>query len=57
MKILTNEKQEEILLILKRNLTIKEGIIDFKQDPDENINTKYNTNDFEVIKKWLEEDE
>lgn len=45
-----------ILSILKRNLTLKDGtIIQFKESEDENINTKGDTQDYEIIKAWLEE--
>ena len=47
-------RSNEVLPILKRNITIENGIIQFKESEEENINTKGDTRDYEVIKAWLE---
>lgn len=48
------EKDLEVLETLKRNLCFYGCCIDFYKDEDENINTKMNTNDYQIVKEWLE---
>ena len=52
----TIEKYLKVLETLKRNLCFYGCCIDFYRDENENINTKMDTNDYQIVKEWLEND-
>lgn len=47
------EKDLEVLEALKRNLCLADSCIDFYIDEDKNINTKFDTNDYQIVLAYL----